>query len=364
MEICIVGLPLSGKTTLFFALTGAHPSRDAAPLARVNLGVAKVADPRLAALAAIVSPQRIVPAEVRFVDLPGAPPTQPTAHGIGGESLNALQRSDALLLVVRAFDDPTVPHVDQSVDPYRDTATMELELAFSDLAILERRVKRLQAELKAAKPQDRDRIHREFALLERLRDGLQRDVPVRAQDLSPEERHALSGYQLLTAKPLLILFNVGEGQLPGLPALEQELAARFARPGVRAAALCARLEHELGQMEPQEQEEFRHALGAGEPGAAKTVRLSYDLLGLITFFTTASAELKAWPIPQGTPALKAAGRIHSDMERGFIRAEVISLDDLERCGGLAEARRRGFLRSEGRDYPVHDADVITFLFNV
>ena len=366
MELGIIGLPQSGKTTVFNALTRgrAETSPSGQASGRPNLDVAKVPDPRLDALADMLQPERVVQAEVHYVDVPGPPEGPGRSRGIGGEHLNTLQRADALLDVVRAFEDPSVPHVEETIDPFRDATTIGLELAFSDMAILERRSQRLEAELKGAKAQERERIHRESTLLARLEQGLAQDTPIRVQDLNAEERRLTSGYQFLSAKPLLILFNIGEEQLARLSTIEEELSRRLDSAGVRSTAICARLEAELGQMDSDEQEEFRISLGAGEPGASRITRRSHQLMDLISFFTTESREVKAWTIPGDTPAAQAAGHIHSDMERGFIRAEVVSYEDLVRCGSIAEARRQGLLRSEGRNYPVQDGDVITFLFNV
>lgn len=361
MHIGIIGITKSGKTTVYSALI-----RSAATQAtgQMNLGVAKVVDPRLERLTAIFKPKRQVYAEVRYVDIPGAPEGLGKSQGIGGEYLNALQRTDALLHVVRAFTDPTVPHINGSVDPYRDVAAMDMELAFSDLAIIERRFKRLEAELKGAKPQERERAKRETALLERLRDGLAADLPIRQQEVSAEEQKSISNYQFLTAKPLFIIFNLGEEQLPQASRLEEEMRKRLGKPKVQVVALCGKLETELGQMAPEEEGEFRAGLGAGEPAAARVIRLSYELVGLASFFTVGEDECRAWTIPIGTPAVKAAGQVHSDIERGFIRAEVVAYDDFLRSGSLPEARKQGRLRLEGKTYPVKDGDIINFLFNV
>ena len=361
MELGIIGLPKSGKTTIFNALTRGQATEDST---KPNLRVAVVLDPRLQRLAEVTKPQRVVPAEVHYTDLPGAPEGPGKTKGIGGTLLNALQQTDALLLVARAFQDPTVPHPEGTVDPYRDAAAMQLELAFSDLAILERRTQRLQKELKGARATERELAHRESALIARLKGTLEGEVPVREQQLSPEEWHSISDYQFLTAKPLLILFNIGEDVLTGMSTLESELASRFQRPGTAAAALCGKLEMELAQMDQADEQEFRISLGAGESGTARVSSLAYNLLGQISFFTTASNEVKAWTVSKDTPAAAAAGRIHSDMERGFIRAEVVPYEELVRCGSVTEARRQGLLRTEGRAYPVQDGDVITFLFNV
>lgn len=205
---------------------------------------------------------------------------------------------------------------------------------------------------------------REQALLSRLRAGLEKEVPLREQQVSPEEARLLEGFPLLSAKPLLVVVNIGEEELSRAAEVEADWRQRYQRPGHRFIALSARLETEFGQLPAEEEAQFREAMGAPEPAVARLISLAYDLLGLATFFTTASAELRAWPVPRDTPAQQAAGRIHSDMERGFIRAEVVALDALVKVGGVAEARRHGVLRLEGKTYPVQDGDVITFLFNV
>jgi len=366
VEIGIIGLPKSGKTTVFNALTRGHAeaARFGGQNMKPNLGVAKVPDPRLDILTTMFKPKRTVQAEVSYIDIPGAPEGVGKTQGISGEYLNLLQRCDALLHVVRAFQDPSLPHVEGSVAPYRDVATMNLELAFSDLGILERRTRSLETSLKSAKAQERDRFRQEEELLTRLKQGLEKDVPIREQDLNADERRLLSGYQFLTGKPLLVLFNLGEEQLPQTQTMEEEMCKRLNRPGVQCTTMCAKLEAELSQMDKEEEEEFRRSLSAGESGAARMIRISYHLLGLISFLTAGEDEVRAWTIRKDTPAVKAAGQIHTDIERGFIRAEIIAYADLVRCGGLVEGRRQGVLRAEGRNYVVQDGDVINFLFNV
>jgi hypothetical protein len=309
-------------------------------------------------------PERVVEAEVSYTDIPSTPEGLGKSTGIGGEYLGALQRMDALIHVTRDFDNPSVPHVESSVDPYRDVETMELELAMSDLAILERRADRLTTEFKGARAQERERIRVETQLIERLKDSLAKGTPVRQQELSEEDRRMIRGYQFLTAKPLLILFNVDESKLADMPSIEEEMSRRLEAPLVGCAAVCGSLEAELVQMDAAEELEFRQSLGAGESGASRVIQLSYGLVGLSTFFTVGQDEVKAWSIPVDVSAAKAAGTIHSDIERGFIRAEVIAYQTLIDCGSLTEARRRGVLRSEGRTYSVQDGDVINFLFNV
>jgi GTP-binding protein YchF len=365
MEIGIIGLSQSGKTTVFNALTrGRARVAMSTAGAKPNVGVAKVPDARLDRLTEMYRPQKTTPAEVVYVDIPGAPEGLGKQAGIGGQFLNTLQKSDALLHVVRAFPDPSVPHIAGSVDPWRDIGTLDMELLFSDLGILERRIGRIETGLKGAKPAQREAAEQERAVLERIKARLEQNVPVRAQGISETERFLGANYQFLTAKPLLVVLNIDEAQLSEAEALDRELAQRAQGPGVRGAVLAGKLEQDLGQMDEAEEREFRASLEAGESGLSRMVRYSYDLLGLVSFFTVGPDECKAWTISAGTPAVKAAGKVHSDIERGFIRAEVVRYDDLAACGGLPEARKRGLLRLEGKTYEVSDGDVINFLFSV
>lgn len=366
MLIGIVGPPKSGKTTIFNAVTRGHAETAAyrGGDAQIHTGVAKVPDPRLQALAAMLHLERSVEAEVQFVDIPGSQEGHAGRRSVAGESLNALRGCDALLLVVRAFEDPAVPHPEETVDPHRDVATMELELALADLVILERRRERIQTHLKGAKPAERTALLREAELLKGIQEALEREVPLRRQQLPSEAQPLIGDYQLLTAKPLLIVFNIGEDQLSEVAVLEERMREGLAGPQVEATALCGLLEMELAQMVPEEETEFRESLGAGDPGLECLLRLSYRLLGLISFLTANEQEARAWSIAQGTPALQAAGKVHSDMERGFIRAEVVAFGELQSAGSVADARRNGLLRTEGKQYVVQDGDVINFLFNV
>ena len=351
----IVGLAKSGKTTIFNALTkGKAATENSAP----HIGTAKVPEPRLKILADMLHPKRTVPAEARYIDV-GAP-----IKGISGELLTQLSTVDALINVVRAFTDESVPHIEGSLDVERDIATLNLELAFSDLAIIERRLERIETSLKGAKPPERQDLLHEKATLLKIKADLEKDVPIREQRLTTDEGRTITNYQFLTAKPLLIVVNIGEEQLAQAASLESELNSHYSRPRCRVTTLCGKLEMELSQLDDTAAEEFRTNFGMSEAGLERTIKLSYELLDLISFFSIASGEVKAWSIPNGTNALKAAGKIHSDMERGFIRAEVISYDDLVKSGSLAEARKRGLLRLEGKSYPVIDGDIITFLFNV
>lgn len=365
MEIGIIGLAKSGKTTVFNALTrgkaetAAYSHATAAP----NVGVVKVPDPRLNVLTEMLRPKRTIPAEVKYVDYAAPAAALGRGQGLGGHLLADLSRADALIHIVRAFEDERVPHIEGSVDPERDIATMDLELAFSDLAIIERRLERIEVSLKGAKPPEREAALKEKTLLSKVKSALEGERPIREQELSAEERHALENFQFLTAKPLLLLINVGEGQLAEAASLE-EAFRRHRGPGREAAVLCGQLEMELSQLSDEEAEEFRSAMGVDEVALERVIRLSYGLLGLISFFTTASDEVKAWTIRHNTTAHKAAGKVHTDMERGFIRAEVVSYDDLVKSGSMAEARKKGLLRLEGKSYIVQDGDVMTILFNV
>ena len=365
MEIGIIGLPKSGKTTVFNALTRGKAQTDAYSSALApNIGVVKVPDPRLETLTKILKPKRTVPAEVTYIDIAAPLKGFGKGEGPGGQFLAYLSKVDALAHVIRVFEDARLPHPEGSVNPGRDVGTMNMELAFSDLAIIERRMERLQASLKGAKPQEREAISREQTLLDKIKSALEADTPVREQTLSENESKLLENFQFLTAKPMLLLLNIGEKQIPDATSLEDKFRSTYRSPNCEVAALCGKLEMELTQLDDVEAQEFRSALGVAESGLDRLIRLSYSLLGLISFFTTASGEVKAWTIRRNTTAQKAAGKIHTDMERGFIRAEVISHDDLIKCGSLAEARKRGLLRLEGKNYIVQDGDVVTILFNV
>ncbi len=239
-----------------------------------------------------------------------------------------------------------------------------MELAFSDLVLLERRLERIATSLKGAPASERQSLIREQELMARIKEGLEKEMPVREMTFSPEETKLLSNYQLLTAKPLLIIVNIGEEGLAGAAALETELKARFARPKCNLVSLCGRLEMEIAELDDTAAKDMLASFNIKESGLERAIKFSYDLLGLVTFLTVGEDEVKAWPIKSGTIALKAAGKIHSDIERGFIKAEIVSYDDLIKCGSLTEARRKGLLRLEGKNYLIKDGDITNFLFNV
>ncbi len=365
MDIAIVGFPQSGKTTVFNAMTrGAAQVAAYGSQSKPNLGVAKVPDPRLNVLEAIYKPKRTVLAEVTYIDVPPPPAGFGKTRGVSGQFLNHLQLADALLIVARAFDDPSVPHVADRVDPVRDVETMLYELAFADIEILDRRIGRIAEGFKGAKTAEREALKQEQEAIARLKDNIESGTYIRDIGPSGDEARFTEGFGLLTAKPLIIVVNIGEGQLSKNPPPHEKLSRIVSGPRVRADSLCGKLEMELAQMEPDDEQEFRESMGVGESGLDRIIRLSYAVLDLITFFTASENEARAWPVTRDTTAAKAAGKIHTDLEKGFIRAETVSLDDLEQLGSIAEARRHGLLRQEGKTYMVKDADVINILFNV
>jgi len=366
VDIGIIGLSKSGKTTIFNALTkgkadtGGYTKDGLTP----NIGIAKVPDSRLEPLTQMFNPKKVVPAEVKYTDIGATLKNLVKDKGIGGELLNRLGTADSLINVVRAFADGSIPHSEGSVDAERDIDTMNLELSFSDLAILERRLERIESSLKGAKPAERQDYVKEKEILSRIKDELEADKQIREMELTPEEQKKLANYQFLTAKPLLTVVNTGEEQLGEAEALETRLNSEHARKNCRIITLCGGLEMELTQLDDKAAAEFRSDYGIKESGLDRVIRESYELLGLISFLTVGADEVRAWPIQKGTNAVKAAGKIHSDIERGFIRAEVISYEDLISCGSMAEARKKGVLRLEGKEYIMQDGDIVNFLFNV
>jgi hypothetical protein len=366
MQTAIVGLAGSGKTTVFNTLTRGHAETGGYGGITMNVGVVKVPDERLDALAAIFKPKKIVQADVTFVDLP-APPASTEGH-VGTEELPAdhlarLRDSDALLHVVRAFEDPAHPHPDGSVDPRRDLERLDLEFILADLSMTERRLERLATSGRHGTQAERESNEREEVVLRRLHAALEGGAPIRDVALEPDEEKAIRGFRFLTQKPVLVLLNVGEGDLAAAPALVASIAGEYDHRHALVDALSARIEMELGELEPDEAAVFMEELGIAESGLDRIIALSYRLLGLVSFLTAGPDEVRAWPIPDGSSAVDAAGAIHSDLARGFIRAETVAYDDLIELRSLAEARKAGRLRSEGKTYRVKDGDVIEILFS-
>jgi ribosome-binding ATPase len=358
MKAGILGLSLAGKSTLFQLLTGTPA---AAPGGRpeARMGIARVPDERVFRLADIFNPKKRTLATVEYVDVPGV------AKGEGQAlvDLPALRGVDALVHVVRAFDSDSAPHPDGSIDALRDAKMLELELILADLATVERRLERLEANIKKAnKPEDVS----ERALFERLKQALEAEQPLRELELSLEEQGRLRGYALLSGKPMLLVANLGEQEIRQASSwLERSGLQAFARkPGIGVCVVAAPIEAEMAELTPEDAQAFREDLGLREPGLDRVIRSTYELLGLVSFLTAGEDECRAWTIERGTRAQLAAGTIHSDIERGFIRAQVVAFDDLVAAGSLAACRERGTLRLEGRDYLVQDGDVIEFKFNV
>jgi GTP-binding protein YchF len=366
IDIGITGLPQSGKTTIFNALTGGKADTLAHATGSINphVGAVRIPDPRLAVLNELLKPKKLVPAEAKYIDVTASVKTLTQDKGIGGELLNQLGTVDTLINVVRAFTDESIPHPEGSIDPDRDIDAMNLEFIYSDLAILERRLERLENSLKGARPPERQHLLQEKETVLGLKTELERDKPVRELTPEPAAMRIIANYQLLTAKPLLNVINIGEERLPETATIESDFNSRHAGNKRRAVAICGKLEMELAQMDENEAKEFRVEYGIKESGLERTIKASYELSDLISFFTIASNEVRAWSLKKGDTALKAAGKIHTDMEKGFIRAESITFDELVKCGSIAAARQQGRLRLEGKDYLVQDGDIITFLFNI
>lgn len=366
LQLVIMGLPQSGKTTVFNALTRAEAATGGFSTGEEepNLATVKVPDPRLDELVRLAKPRRVVPADVQFYDIAGVAKGI-HEQGMSGRLLGYLSQGAALLHVVRAFEDPAVPHPEETVDPLRDIETINLELLFSDLGLIEKRLPRIAAAIPKLRGKEREAHEQEAATLERLREALEAGQPIREVELTPEEERLLRGFGFLTAKPMLILLNVGEDQL-GAPAeaLVAQARERFGRPGVVIDYLAGKIEAEIALLDEEDAALFMADLGIEESGRDHVIRLSYDLLGLMSFFTVGEQEVHAWTIRRGTTAVEAAGEIHTDIQRGFIRAEVVSYEDMVTYGSVAEARKAGKLRLEGKTYIVQDGDIIHFLFNV
>jgi len=366
MIIGIVGLPNCGKTTLFNALTKGEA--ETAPYhqagAEANVGIVKVPDERVDRLSEIFTPKKTTHAVVEFVDLPGLPRGSVAEGARVTDFLKRAREVDALVHVVRAFDDDTVPHPAGSVDPLRDVEDLEVELMLSDLAIIEKRLERVEAALK--KGVERERHEKEKAILDRCKEALEAEKPLRNIVIEGEEEKLIRGYRFLTLQPLIIVLNVGEGDLDSdeTGGLLKKIAASFPGEKSRVERLSAKIEMELGQLPPDEAALFMEDLGIAESAMKRLIHSCYDLLGQISFLTAGEDEVRAWTIPKGTKAVKAAGAIHSDIERGFIKAEAITFDDFIAAGSFSKAREAGTLRLEGRDYIVRDGEIVHFKFNV
>jgi GTP-binding protein YchF len=366
VQIAIVGLAASGKTTVFNTLTRGHAETGGYGALTLNVGVVKVPDERLDRLAGIFKPKKIVHADVTYVDLPAPPPSSEGQVGteeLPAEHLARLRESDALLHVVRAFEDPSVAHPEGSLDAARDLERLDLEFILADLSMVDRRLERLAAGGRHGTPAEREANDREEAVLRRLKTHLAEGRPIRDAGLSDDEAKTVRGFRFLTEKPVLVLLNVGESDLSSAPALVERVAGSYGHEHSMVDHLSAKIEMELGELDAADAETFMDELGIAQSGLERVIRLSYRLLGLISFLTAGPDEVRAWPIPDGSTAVDAAGTIHTDLAKGFIRAETVSYDDLVTLGTTAEARKAGKLRSEGKTYRVADGDVIEILFS-
>jgi GTP-binding protein YchF len=362
----ITGLPYVGKTTLFNLLTGGHAKTGSFSGAEgeTNVGVAKVPDHRVDELAALFKPKKTTHAEVMYRDLGLAHAKEP-GQGISAQKLGDLRTADAIVHVLRAFRNPSVPHVDGSIDPVRDLASVELEVLFADHAVVERRLERIEPELRAAKGVERETKEREKALLQKAAAALAAERPLRDVAFDEDERKAMRGFRFLTLMPELVVVNIDEGEVASTDrVLAPVREAASAHRATSVIPVCAKIEAEIAELRAEEAAEFRAELGLVEPALDRLIRATYELLGLCSFFTTGEDEVRAWTVPCGTPAQQAAGAIHSDLERGFIRAEVIRWDDLLKAGSEANAKKLGIMRTEGKTYPVQDGECLHVLFNV
>ncbi len=364
MKLGIVGLPNVGKSTLFNALTNAGAPSENYPFCTIepNVGVVTVPDARLDFLAELYKPEKYTPAVIEFVDIAGLVKGASKGEGLGNKFLGHIRAVDAIVHVVRCFEDENIVHVDGDVNPLRDIETINLELIFADLEVLERRIDRTKKLMKGDKT-----LASELALLEKVQVALTEGKPARmVRPETPEEEAFLSSLELLTSKPVLYAANIGEDMVSDPEKSEPYRRLKAFADAEHAGVLpvCAEIEAEIAELAPEEKKEFLADLGIAEGGLDRLIRASYSLLGLISYLTAGPKEVRAWTIRKGTKAPQAAGKIHSDFERGFIRAEVVAFDDLAALGSMNAAREKGLVRSEGKDYVIADGDIVLFRFNV
>lgn len=364
MKLGIVGLPNVGKSTLFNAITNAGAQSANYPFCTIepNVGMVSVPDERLDRLAEMYNPDKFTPATIEFVDIAGLVKGASQGEGLGNKFLSHIREVDAIIHVVRCFENDDITHVDGSIDPARDIETINLELILSDLDILSRRIDNRKKAMKGDKT-----LAAEVDFLQRLYSEMEKGKTARAIEIDDDEKNFLKDISLLTIKPVIYACNMGENDFAdGIDnnKFYRAVCEIATNEGAETLPICAEMEAEIAELEPDEKEAFLEDMGLEKSGLDRLIKKSYSLLGLISYLTAGKPEVRAWTIKKGTKAPQAAGKIHTDFERGFIRAEVVSFDDLNTCGSMAAAKEKGLVRSEGKDYVMKDGDIVLFRFNV